>query len=77
MKQDLCSSHGIHLIWPVRLEYFKSELFRNLETRRAEIKAYANERYSWDKVAAITTKVYSRLSDSNNETVSFDSHHCI
>ena len=33
-------------------EYFKSELFRNLETRRAEIKAYANERYSWDKVAA-------------------------
>jgi D-inositol-3-phosphate glycosyltransferase len=39
--------------------YFKSELFHNLETRRAEIKAYANERYSWDKVAAITTAVYS------------------
>ena len=46
-------------------EYFKSELFRNLETRRAEIKAYANERYSWDKVAAITTSVYSRLLNSN------------
>ena len=42
-------------------KYFNSELFRNLETRRAEIKAYANERYSWDKVAAITTSVYSRL----------------
>jgi D-inositol-3-phosphate glycosyltransferase len=41
--------------------YFKSELFHNLETRRAEIKAYANERYSWDKVAAITTAVYSNL----------------
>jgi len=42
-------------------KYFESELFRNLETRRAEIRAYANERYSWDKVAAITTVVYSEL----------------
>ena len=46
-------------------EYFKSELFRNLESRRAEIKAYANERYSWDKVAAVTRSVYSRLLNSN------------
>jgi glycosyltransferase involved in cell wall biosynthesis len=42
-------------------KYFKSELFHNLETRRLEIKAYANERYSWDKVAAITTAVYANL----------------
>jgi glycosyltransferase involved in cell wall biosynthesis len=42
-------------------QYFKSELFCNLETRRAEIKAYANEQYSWDKVAAITTAIYSTL----------------
>ena len=41
--------------------YFESELFRNLETRRAEIRAYANERYSWDKVAAVTTAIYSDL----------------
>jgi D-inositol-3-phosphate glycosyltransferase len=41
--------------------YFGSELFRNLESRRPEIKAYANERYSWDKVAAITRAVYSDL----------------
>jgi glycosyltransferase involved in cell wall biosynthesis len=45
--------------------YFNSDLFRNLETRRLEIKAYANERYSWDKVAAVTTSVYSRLLNSN------------
>jgi len=45
--------------------YFNSELFRNLESRRSEIKAYANERYSWDTVAAIITSVYSRLSTSN------------
>jgi D-inositol-3-phosphate glycosyltransferase len=42
-------------------EYFDSELFHNLETRRAQIKEYANERYSWNKVGAITTAVYSNL----------------
>jgi glycosyltransferase involved in cell wall biosynthesis len=42
-------------------QYFKSELFRNLESRRPEIKEYANERYSWNKVTEITTAVYSSL----------------
>jgi glycosyltransferase involved in cell wall biosynthesis len=42
-------------------KYFKSELFRNLESWRAQIKQYASDRYSWSKVAAITTAVYSRL----------------
>jgi D-inositol-3-phosphate glycosyltransferase len=46
-------------------KYFKSELFRDLESRRLEIKEYANERYSWNKVAAITTAVYSNLVPSN------------
>jgi glycosyltransferase involved in cell wall biosynthesis len=46
-------------------KYFKSELFQNLEARRVQIKEYANERYSWSKVAAITTAVYSRLLKSN------------
>ena len=45
--------------------YFQSELFCNLETRRAEIRAYANERHSWDKVAAITAAVYARLVSSD------------
>jgi glycosyltransferase involved in cell wall biosynthesis len=45
--------------------YFNSELFRNLESRRTGIKAYANERYSWGKVAVITASVYSRLLNSN------------
>jgi glycosyltransferase involved in cell wall biosynthesis len=44
--------------------YFASELFAELESRRPQIKEYANERYSWAKVAAITTAIYSnRLSD--------------
>jgi glycosyltransferase involved in cell wall biosynthesis len=42
-------------------KYFASELFSELESRRAEITKYANERYSWDKVAAITATVYSKL----------------
>jgi glycosyltransferase involved in cell wall biosynthesis len=43
------------------ISYFNSEIFHNLETRRGKIKAYAYERYSWNKVAAITTAVYSTL----------------
>jgi glycosyltransferase involved in cell wall biosynthesis len=46
-------------------KYFHSELFHNLETRRAQIRKYANERYSWDKVAAITTAIYSTLLTSD------------
>ena len=42
-------------------KYFESELFRNLENRRVEIKRYADERYSWDKVASVTTGVYLNL----------------
>jgi glycosyltransferase involved in cell wall biosynthesis len=41
--------------------HFASELFSELESQRLEIKAFANERYSWSKVAAITTTVYSKL----------------
>ncbi|MGH7979280.1 MAG: glycosyltransferase family 4 protein, partial [Limisphaerales bacterium] len=41
--------------------YFASDLHKNLESRRNEIMEYANEQYSWAKVAAITTTVYARL----------------
>jgi len=41
--------------------YFSSDLYKNLADRRPEIRASANERYSWTKVAAITTQVYSSL----------------
>ena len=58
-------------------KYFESELFRDIENRRARIKTYANDRYSWSKVAAITTAVYSELllgvgseiKNSNNSNV--------
>jgi glycosyltransferase involved in cell wall biosynthesis len=41
--------------------YFESYLHRELDSRRTEIQNFANERYSWSKVAAITTAVYSKL----------------
>jgi glycosyltransferase involved in cell wall biosynthesis len=41
--------------------YFESDLFRNLERRRAAIVEYATERYSWSTVAGRTTRVYSHL----------------
>jgi glycosyltransferase involved in cell wall biosynthesis len=46
--------------------YFNSDLFHSLESRRSKIKAYANDRYSWNNVAAITTKVYSELLNSDS-----------
>jgi glycosyltransferase involved in cell wall biosynthesis len=46
-------------------KYFDSELFHSLEARRVQIKEYANERYSWSTVAALTTAVYSKLGSSS------------
>ena len=57
-------------------KYFQCELFLNLETRRSEIKVYANERYSWNRVASITTSVYSAFR-LTHETISLNSDHCI
>jgi glycosyltransferase involved in cell wall biosynthesis len=41
--------------------YFGSDLSQQLESRRPEIQRFANERYSWSKVAAMTENIYSRL----------------
>lgn len=41
--------------------YFRSDLYRDLAERRTTIKEYANDRYSWNKVAAITANVYAEL----------------
>jgi glycosyltransferase involved in cell wall biosynthesis len=41
--------------------YFASDLFLNLEKRRQEIKDFAVERHSWDKVGKLTTAVYAAI----------------
>jgi len=46
-------------------QYFASELFRQLESRRSQVKTYANDRYSWSKVATITTRIYSSILEAD------------
>lgn len=41
--------------------YFASDLYRNLGTRRQEIKDYADVHHSWDAVAELTRNVYAQL----------------
>ncbi len=41
--------------------YFTSDLFKNLATRRQEIRHYANSRHSWEVVADATRSVYANL----------------
>lgn len=41
--------------------YFASDLFTALDSRRQEIRDYANARHSWDVVGEMTRKVYANL----------------
>jgi D-inositol-3-phosphate glycosyltransferase len=40
--------------------YFTSDLYQNLEASRNRIREFANDRYSWTKVAQILDSVYRR-----------------
>ena len=44
-------------------KYFASDLFLRLPARRQDIFNFANDRYSWSKVADITTGVYHKLAN--------------
>ncbi len=41
--------------------YFASDLFRNLNARRQELKSYAHANYSWQAAAKLTRKAYSEM----------------
>ena len=41
--------------------YFASDLYQNLETRRRQIQAFANERYSWTHAGKILDRVYRQM----------------
>ena len=41
--------------------YFAGDLYRQLDSRRRDIRDYANARYSWDAVGEKTLKIYSEL----------------
>jgi D-inositol-3-phosphate glycosyltransferase len=42
-------------------KYFKSDLYKNLDSRRQEVRDYSNAKHSWDIVGEITRKVYTQL----------------
>jgi D-inositol-3-phosphate glycosyltransferase len=66
--------------------YFQSNLYHDLNSRRRNIQDLAKAKHSWDEVGAITVGTYSELlrngkhpdlllkGRNNNETLSFDSH---
>lgn len=58
------------LIWKIQT-YFESDLHRDLAARREEIQTYVREKFSWTKVAAITTAVYSELAGAGKKTKEF------
>jgi glycosyltransferase involved in cell wall biosynthesis len=43
-------------------KYFESDLYRELDSRKQEIREYASRRHSWSEVAGITQAVYQKLS---------------
>jgi glycosyltransferase involved in cell wall biosynthesis len=54
--------------------YFSSDLYKDLNNRRQEIRKYALERHSWDVVGQLTWNVYAkllrdRLSDEGSRVV--------
>jgi D-inositol-3-phosphate glycosyltransferase len=50
--------------------YFKSDLFADLEIRRDWIINYANESYSWERLASMTLKSYENLPGRIEESLS-------
>jgi D-inositol-3-phosphate glycosyltransferase len=45
--------------------YFASDLYRNLKTRRTELKDYANANHSWQAVAKLTWNAYAKMLGRN------------
>ena len=50
-------------------QYFASDLYHGLNSRRQEIREYAHQRYSWDVVGELTENVYKKLLSNHSPTV--------
>jgi glycosyltransferase involved in cell wall biosynthesis len=57
----ICKPHDPVALADTINAYFCSDLYEHLESRRAVIRRFAQERYSWTTVGAITTQVYRQL----------------
>jgi glycosyltransferase involved in cell wall biosynthesis len=69
MKEDIiegrtgfvCRPADAESIAETMRKYFESNVFMQLEERRPDIKEFANNRYSWERVVEITRKTYGKL----------------
>jgi len=50
-------------------KYFDSSLFKSLDSRRREIRDYANLTHSWDVVSEMTRDIYTRLLEPSRSYV--------
>ena len=57
----LCKPRDPHNLAKTIEVYFESDLFKNLNTRRQEIRNYAVGRHSWDVVGEVTRNAYAKL----------------
>ena len=61
----LCNPNDVDDLAGAIERYFASDLYRDLDDRRSQIRDYANEHHSWDVVAERTLKVYTQLQRVN------------
>ena len=58
--------------------YFESDLYKDLDKRRQDIREYAYQHHSWDAVAELTRNAYEKLSGGiGGETFGINSHSCV
>jgi glycosyltransferase involved in cell wall biosynthesis len=48
-------------------KFFASDLYLELDRRRQAIRDYADEKYSWKKIAALTTAVYASVATAKKK----------
>jgi glycosyltransferase involved in cell wall biosynthesis len=60
----LCKPSDVEALAQALEKYFASDLFRNLGSRRQEIREYANSNHSWQVVGMLIRNVYEALLES-------------
>jgi glycosyltransferase involved in cell wall biosynthesis len=70
----VCKSCDANELAKTLEQYFESDLFRNLDSRRQKIRDYASRRNSWQVVGEATRDVYLRVLGKVGEEASHLDH---
>lgn len=65
MNGYICKPNDINDLSNTILKYFNSDLYKNLKINRSKIIAWAEENYSWDKIADETIDIYKKVLSEN------------